>query len=223
MQLTGPRDQLSRISSRLKQLGGLASLDLAWEVLAYSYVGVAAALEAAFSQAADDAIQKLRARSFSELNPTQLAAVAESSFVAFYDAERSRRRFDPRKAMAMRELLIQELRGAGSRSPRSSVLESTGIPGREHFRLFFQVATGGVDPRGPNQNAPLARLVGRLNEVGGPRNVFAHECAEPSQYEFLAGQGTDWGALATAVAALENVIADLHELLDALEAACTNL
>ena len=223
MQLTAPRDQLSRISSRLKQLGGLASLELAWEVLAYSYVGVSAAVESAFSQASSDAMRKLRAREFSRLNPTQLAAVAESSFIAFYDAERARRRYDPSRAMAMRELLVSEIRGSEARSPRKSVLESTGIPGREHFRLFFQVATGGMDPRGANNGAPLARLVGRINEIGGPRNVFAHECAEPSQYEFLAGQGTDWGALASAVSALENVIGDLQELFDALEAACATL
>ena len=60
MQLTAPRDQLSRISSRLKQIGGLASLDLAWEVFAFSHVGVSAAVEEAFSQASSDAMQKLR-------------------------------------------------------------------------------------------------------------------------------------------------------------------
>lgn len=223
MQLTAPRDQLSRISSRLKQLGGLASLGLAWEVLAYSYVGVSAAVESAFRQASNDAMCKLREQAFSNLSPTQLAAVAEASFVAFYDAERARGRYDPQRAMAMRELLVMELRGSEVRSARRSVLESTGIPGRDHFHLFFQIATGGEDPREGNSGAPLPRLVGRLSEIRGPRNVFAHECAEPSQYEFLADQGTDWGALAAAVSALENVIADLYELFDALEAACAKI
>ena len=222
MQLTAQRDQLSRISSRLKQLGGLASLELAWEVFAFSHVGVSAALESAFREASNDAMDKLRSRRYSELDAVQLAAVAESSFVAFYNAERSRHRFDPKRAVRMREALVRELRGLESRPARRSVLEATGIPGRDHFRLFFEIATGGTDPRS-NPSSPLPRLVGRVNEVRGPRNIFAHECVEPSRHEFASGQGTDWGALASAVHSLETVITDLHQLFDALEAACQSL
>jgi hypothetical protein len=198
-------------------------LELAWEVFAFSHVGVSAAVEEAFSQASRDAMDKLRAREYSTLSPPQLAAVAESSFIAFYDAERARGRFNPKSAMRIRETLVEELRGARTRPSRKSVLEGTGIPGRDHFRLFFEVVTGGADPRGSSPAAPLARLVGRVNELGGPRNVFAHECAEPSEYQFVAGKGTDWGALGSAVRAMEALIADLHQLFDALEAACEAL
>jgi hypothetical protein len=214
---------LSRISSRLKQLGGLASLELAWEVFAFSHVGVSAAVEEAFSLASRDAMKKLRSREYSTLSPPQLAAVAESSFIAFYDAERARGRFNPKSAMKMREALVEELRGSQTRPSRKSVLEGTGVPGREHFHLFFEVVAGGVDPRGASAAAPLARLVGRVNELGGPRNVFAHECVEPSEYQFVAGKGSDWGALASAIRAMETLIADLHQLFDALEVACEAL
>jgi hypothetical protein len=223
VQLSAPRDQLSRISSRLKQIGGLASLELAWEIFAFAHVGVSAAIEEAFSQASQDVMEKLRGRPYSSLSAAQLSAVAEASFRAFYDAERTRSRFDPKKAITMRESLVEELRGSQFRNGGKSVLEATGIPGRDHFRLFFQVATGGVDPRLSSATAPLERLVGRVNQIGGPRNVFAHECAEPSQYGFIAGGGNDWGALASAINALEVAITDLHELFDALEAACAGL
>jgi hypothetical protein len=224
MQLTAPRDQLSRISSRLKQLGGLASLELAWEMLAFAHVGVSAALEAAFSEATNDAFQKLRSRSYTVLSAPQVAAIAESSFIGFFDAERARGTFKPDRALGIREDLVEEIRGLRSRpGGTKSVLEKTGVPDRDHFRLFFKVVTGGSDPRTRNVTAPLERLVGRVNEIAGPRNVFAHECAEPSTHEFVVGSGSDWGALAASIAALDLVIADLHELFDALEAACEAL
>jgi hypothetical protein len=223
MQLSVPRDQLSRISSRLKQLGGLASIELAWEMLAFAHVGVSAALEAAFSEATADSFSRLRARPYATLSSAQVAAIAESSFTAFFDSERARGALKPGKAMEIRETLIEEIRGLRTRGGTRSVLEATGVPAREHFRQFFNIVTGGADPRGPDSRAPLERLVGRVNEIAGPRNVFAHECAEPSQYEFVAGSGSDWGALAAGIAALEAVIADFHQLFDALEAACNAL
>jgi hypothetical protein len=218
--LTTPRDQLSRISSRLKQLGGLASLELAWEMLAFSHVGVSAALETAFAQAAANVLVKLRSRPYAALSPSQVAAVAESSFTSFFASERMRGRFRPDRAMDIRVGLVEEIRGLRIRGGTKSVLEDTGVPDREHFRLFFQIATGGVDPRGPVVGAPLERLVGRVNQIAGPRNTFAHECANPGDYQFVAGSGSDWGALAAAISGLEMVIADLHQLMDALEAAC---
>ena len=223
MQLAEPRDQLSRISARLKQLGGLESPELAWEVFAFSHVGVSAALESAFSQASRFATEKLRTKEYSALVPSQIAVVAESSFVAFFDGESARDRRNPKKAMKVRETLVGELRGIGkARRAQKSVLQS-GSPGRDHFRLFFEIVSGGDDPRGPDAFPPLPRLVSRVDQIRGPRNAFAHECVEPSQYEFVAGKGNDRSALASAVAALEVVIADLFDLFAALEAACAGL
>jgi hypothetical protein len=223
VQLTEPRDQLSRVSARLKQLGGLESPELAWEVFAFSHVGVSAALESAFTQASRFATEKLRAKEYSALAAAQLAVVAESSFIAFFDGERVRDRRNPKKALKVREALVTELRGIGEpRSGTKSVLQS-GNPGRDHFRLFFEIVSGGEDPRGPDARPPLPRLVNRVDQIRGPRNAFAHECVEPSQYEFVAGKGNDRSALVSAVAALEAVIADLVGLFDALEAACAGL
>lgn len=220
MLLTAPRDQLSRISSRLMQVGGLSNLDVAWELFAFSHVAVSAAIESAFSQAVTEAMNRLRERPTSSLSSTQVAAITEASFVSFLGAEQARGRFKPNRAMAIRALLVDEIRGHEVRIPRPSVLEKSGIPSRDHFRLFFAITTGGKDPREANDGAPLERLVGRINQVAGPRHVFAHECAEPSQYEFAAGVESDRNALAAAVSALEEAISDLLLLFDALEAAC---
>lgn len=220
MQLTAPRDQLSRISSRLMQVGGLSNLDIAWELFAFSHVAVSAAIESAFTQASTEAMNRLRARPMSTLTPTQVAAIAEASFVSFLAAEQARGRFKPRRAIEIRELLVEELRGNEVRIPRPSVLEKSGVPSRDHFRLFFAITTEGKDPRESTEGAPLERLVGRLNQISGPRHVFAHECAEPSDYAFAAGLESDRDALSSAVSALEEAISDLFLLFDALEAAC---
>jgi hypothetical protein len=102
-------------------------------------------------------------------------------------------------------------------------LTMSGVPHREHFRIFFEIATNGSDPRGTGASPPLPRLVGRVDQVRGPRNDFAHECSDPTEHELVVGRTRDIAGLGSEVAKLQTVIADLHVLLDVIELAGANL
>jgi hypothetical protein len=75
----------------------------------------------------------------------------------------------------------------------------------------------------PGASPPLSRLVGRVNQMRGPRNDFAHECSDPTQHELVVGRTRDVAGLSGEVAKLQTVIADLQVLMDVLELACTSL
>ena len=221
--LEGPRDQLSRAASRLAQTAGLASLELSAGVVAFAYCTVGAAVEVALREATQDCLLQLRNVSPTSLTTTQLAASAESAFVSFIDAERVRGRFDVKRAVELRQQLVQTIRGTSYLAPAPSVITTSGVPSREHFRLFFQLATDGIDPRGPGASPPLPRLIGRIDQIRGPRNDFAHECVDPINHEFVVGNAHTHAGLATRVAELQTVIRELEQLFDVLELACWSL
>jgi hypothetical protein len=221
--LDSPRNQLSRTASRLTQTAGLVSLDLASEVVASAYGAIGAAVEVALREATQELLDQLRGVAPHTLSPPQVAASAESVFTAFMDAERARGRFDVDRALKLRAELVRSVRSS-SQPPRApSVIIASGVPGRDHFRAFFELATGGVDPRGTGATPPLPRLIGRVDQIRGPRNDFAHECADPSKHELVVGQSQDHAGLAGRVAELQTVIVELGELLDVLELACGSL
>lgn len=218
--LESSRQQLSRVSSRLAQTAGLTSLELAAEVVAFAYGSVGAAVEVALEEAVEDVLRQLRAPAPHSLTPVQFAAVGESTFNAFADGERARGRYAVERAIELRRDLVRAVRAGSHPPPAPSVLTSSGIPDREHFRLFFQVATNGADPRGLGAYPPLARLVGRVNQIRGPRNDFAHECSDPTEHELVVGRTRDMAGLNGEVAKLQAAIADLQVLLDVIEMAC---
>jgi len=218
-----PRQQLSRASSRLAQTAGLASLDLAAEVVAFSYGSVCAAIQAAHREACGDAVRRLRVPAPNGLSPVQVAVVAESSFAAFSDGERSRGRFSVGQAMHLRRDLVAALTGVLAMPPAPPVLTTSGLPTREHFRFFFAITVDGVDPRGSNASPPLPQLLGRVDQMRGPRNDFAHECVDPTQHELVVGRTQDLAGLSGEVAKLQAAISDLLVLFDVLELACATL
>lgn len=222
--LDGPRDQVARISSRLSQAGGLSSLELAAEVVAYAYVALGAAIESALKESVEEVLRQLQTAAPSSLSSRQLAAVSEARFMAFRDAERQRGRHDLNRALGVRSDLVTALRatvpvGVGGKS----ILVMTGVPGRDHFEAFLQVATGGVDPRGTGSSPPLGQLIGRVDQIRGPRRDFAHECVDPTSHPLILDSSLDSAELAKAVQRLLDVIPELEELLNVLEQACTNL
>lgn len=221
--LESSREQLSRVSSRLAQTAGLTSLDLAAEVVAFSYGAISAAIEVALIEVVEDTLLRLRGHPPQALTPEQLAAVGEASFAAFLDRERARSRFDVKRAFDGRTTLIRSHRSAGHLSAVGSVITLTGVPDREHFHIFFSIATGGRDPRGPLAKPPLNQLVGRVNQIRGPRNDFAHECADPTGHDLVVGRTRDAQGMANEVAKLQAAIGDLLSLLEVLELACREL
>jgi hypothetical protein len=221
--LDGPRRQLSRISSRLAQTAGLTSLDLAAEVVAFSYGSIAAAVETGLHEATRDVMAQLRTPAPHALSPAQFAAVAESTFAAFSDGERVRGRFEVKRAFALRSEIVRAVRATTHPPPAPSVITTAGVPKREHFQLFFEVATNGVDPRGAGTSPSLGRLIGRVDQIRGSRNDFAHECADPSEHELVVGRTRDMAGLSQEVAKLHDIIDDLQKLLDVLELACGSL
>jgi len=218
--LDAPRAQLERISSRLAQTAGLESLELAAEIVAFSYVAAGAALEAALKEAIDAALQHLRQAARPTLSPIQTAAVSEASFESFTTAERVRGRHDVQRAMTLRVHLVAELRGDTLRDAAPSVIQMTGVPHADHFQLFFRLATDGEDPRGVVASPPLARLVGRVRQVRGPRNDFAHDCADPTQHQLVIGRSLELTGLPDVVEGLQVALVELQILLDVLEQSC---
>jgi len=95
----------------------------------------------------DDVVSQLRAPAPHALTPVQVAAVAESSFAAFADGERMRGRFAVGRAIELRSEIVRTVRGAAHPPPAPSVITMSGVPDREHFRIFFEIATNAVDPR----------------------------------------------------------------------------
>lgn len=223
--LEGPRDQLARVSSRLAQAGGLSSVALAAEVVAYAYVAVGAALETALKESVEAALETLEGTNASLLSPFQLAAISEPSFMSLFDGERQRSRYDVKRALELRTDLVETLRAGSVRPGESnrSVLIMTGVPSRDHFKAFFAMCTGGGDPREAGASPPLERLVGRVDQVRGPRRDFAHECVDPTDHPMVLGSSLTPSGLAGAVDRLQEVVVELTELLDVLERACTHL
>lgn len=221
--LESSRQQLSRIASRLTQTAGLTSLDLAAEVVAFAYGSMAAAVEVALNEAIEDVLGQLRTPAPHVLSPVQFAAAAESTFAAFADGERKRSRFAVQRAIELRSEVVRTVRGLTHPPAAPSVVAMSGVPHAEHFRVFFEIATNGVDPRGAGASPPLPRLVGRVNQIRGPRNDFAHECSDPTQHELVVGRTRDVAGLSGEVAKLQSVIGELQALLDVVELACTNL
>lgn len=221
--LASSRQQLSRTSSRLTQTAGLTSLDLGAEVVAFAYGAVGAAVEVALKEAIDDALGQLRGPAPHTLSPVQFAAAAEATFAAFADGERTRGRFAVKRAIELRRDFVRDVRGVAHRPPAPSVVTMSGVPHPEHFSIFFEITTNGTDPRGGGASPPLPRLVGRVNQVRGPRNDFAHECSDPTQHELVVGRTRDLPGLSGEVAKLQTVIADLQVLMDVLELACAHL
>lgn len=221
--LESSRRQLSRVSSRLTQTAGLTSLDLAAEVVAFAYCSIAAAVEVALQEVTDDVVSQLRTPAPHALSPVQFATVAESTFTAFADGERARGRFAVKRAIELRTELVRAVRATTHPAPAPSVIVRTGVPSREHFRLFFEIATGGADPRGPGASPPLPRLIGRVDQIRGPRNDFAHECADPTEHELVVGRSRDMTGLNGEVTDLQDAIADFEALLTVLELACQTL
>ena len=221
--LESSREQLSRVSSRLAQTAGLTSLDLAAEVVAFSYGAIGAAVEVALNEAMKDVLPRLRVPAPHALTDEQLAAAAEASFVGFTDGERMRGQYDVKKAVDLRAALIRSLRGHSSLAPTESVVTMSGVPDLAHIWMFFTITTNGDDPRGPLAVPPLSRLVGRVNQIRGPRNDFAHECSDPTEHELVVGRTRDAAGLASEVAKLQAAVADLEELVDVFESACTQL
>lgn len=221
--LESSRAQLARVTSRLTQTAGVTSLDLAAEVVAFSYGAIGAAIEVALQEAMDDVLPRLRTCAPHRLTPEQLAAAAEGPFVAFWDGERMRGRHAVDRAHEIRTELVRSLRGVQQLPATKSVVTTSGVPDRQHFRIFFAITTGGQDPRGALAAPPLNRLVGRVNQVKGPRNDFAHECVDPTDHDFVVGRTRDAAGLASEVSKLQNATSDLVVLLDVIELACSNL
>ena len=218
--LDSSRQQLSRVSSRLTQTAGLTRLDLAAEVVAFAYGAIGAAIEVALREATEDVLQQLRAPAPHALTPVQFAAVAESTFTAFAAGEKARGRFAVRKAIDLRSAVVQAVRAATHPPPAPSVITMTGVPTPDHFHLFFEIATAGIDPRGIGAQPPLPRLIARINDIRGPRNDFAHDCADPTEHQLVVGRSQDMTGLRQMVAHLRSVIADLETLVDVIELAC---
>jgi hypothetical protein len=221
--LESSRSQLSRVSSRLTQTAGLTNVDLAAEVVAFSYGAIGAAVEVALEDSIDNVIGQLRGSPPHALTPAQVAASAESTFTAFLAGEQSRGRFAAEKAIQLRTELIKTVRGSTHPAHAPSMITMSGVPHLEHFRAFFDVATNGADPRGPLAQPSLQQLIGRIGQIRGPRNDFAHDCSDPTQHELVVGRTRDLPGLAGEVAKLQQAIADLLLLVDVLELACTAL
>lgn len=221
--LESPRQQLSRATSRLTQTAGLTSLELAADVVAFAYGTVAASVQVAIGEVVDDALTQLRVPAPSALTPVQFAVTAESTFAAFSDGERARGRFAMERGIELRRDFTNAVRGSVRPSATPSLLTMSGVPHPAHFRLFFQITTNGDDPRGPGAFPPLERLVGRVGQLRGPRNDFAHECADPTQHQSVVGRSQDLAGLSGKVSELQIVIADLAILMDVLELACSRL
>ncbi len=152
--LDASRVQLERISARLAQSAGLPSLELAAEVVAFSYVAAGAALEVALNEAMASALGYLRTAPRAALSDIQVAAVSESSFEAFVSSERTRGRHDLARAIALRVNLVSELRGDVVPSDAPSVMQMTGVPHPDHFRMRRTRFTGHlVGERGDHARA----------------------------------------------------------------------
>lgn len=179
-------------------------------------------MEAALTEALGVVLEVLHTAPRSRMTSAQIAILLEPAFRAYAMGEASRKRRDVSRAHKLRSRLVDDVRGDEIRAIGPTVLEETGVPHAEHFRIFFSLTTGGRDPRGSAADPPLPRLVGRLAQLRGPRNDFAHECVAPLRHPIVTGGGEE-PEIHSAIGTLQLIIAELTTLLDVVELACAGV